>query len=117
MTMRIAALLLLTVTGSLLGKPAAAQAPVDVKVALDWAFQGTVAMLLHGQEQGYFTQEGLNVTIDRGYGSADAVTRAATGAYSFALGDINSMVEFNARHPDKQVVAFFMKYNRPPFSV
>ena len=117
MTIRIAGLLVLAVTGSLLGKPAVAQAPVDIKVALDWAFQGTVAMLLHGQEQGYFSQEGLNVTIDRGYGSADAVTRAASGAYAFALGDINSMVEFNARHPDKQVVAFFMKYNRPPFSV
>jgi NitT/TauT family transport system substrate-binding protein len=114
---RVAAFLVLATTGSLLGKPAAAQAPTDVKVALDWAFQGTVAMLLYGQEQGYFSQEGLNVTIDRGYGSADAVTRAASGAYSFALGDINSMVEFNARNPDKQVVAFFMIYNRPPFSV
>src|SRR5438105_800877 len=111
---RIAALLLLAVAGSLPGKPAAAQAPIDVKLALDWAFQGTVAMLLYGQEQGYFSQEGLNVTIDRGYGSADAVTKAASGAYSFALGDSNSMVEFNAKNTDKQLIAVFMKYNRPP---
>ena len=114
---RLAALLILAVASWLPSRPASAQAPVDIKVALDWAFQGTIAMLLYGQEQGYFLQEGLNVTIDRGYGSADAVTKAATGAYSFALGDINSMVEFNAKNPDKRVVAFFMKYNRPPFSV
>ena len=114
---RLVALLILAVTSWLPSRPAGAQAPVDIKVALDWAFQGTIAMLLYGQEQGYFIQEGLNVTIDRGYGSADAVTKAATGAYSFALGDINSMVEFNAKNPDKRVVAFFMKYNRPPFSV
>jgi NitT/TauT family transport system substrate-binding protein len=114
---RIAAILILGITGSLPGNPAAAQAPVDIKIALDWAFQGPVAMLLYGQEQGYFSQEGLNVTIDRGFGSADAVTKAATGAYSFALGDINAMVEFNAKNPDKQLIAIFMKYNRPPFSV
>jgi NitT/TauT family transport system substrate-binding protein len=115
--LRIVALLTVAVTASLPGRSAVAQAPVDVKVALDWAFQGTVAMLLYGQEQGYFSQEGLNVTFDRGYGSADAVTKAASGAYSFALGDINSMVEFNAGNPDNRLIAFFMKYNRPPFSV
>jgi NitT/TauT family transport system substrate-binding protein len=114
---RISTLLILAVMASLPSKPVSAQAPVDVKVALDWAFQGTVAMLLYGQDQGYFSQEGLNVTFDRGYGSADAVTKAASGAYSFALGDINSMVEFNAKNPDNRLIAFFMKYNRPPFSV
>ena len=54
-------------------------------------------MLLHGLEQGYFASEGLNVTIDRGFGSADAVTKVASGAYQFVLGDINSMVEFNSK--------------------
>ena len=115
--LRIAALLIFVVAASLPDKPVSAQAPVDIKVALDWAFQGTVAMLLYGQDQGYFSQEGLNVTFDRGYGSADAVTKAASGGYSFALGDINSMVEFNAGNPDNRLIAFFMIYNRPPFSV
>lgn len=116
-TSRIAAFLILAIGVCVSGKPAAAQAPTNVKVALDWAFQGPIAMLLHGLEQGYFSQEGLNVSIDRGFGSADAVTKVASDAYQFVLGDINSMVEFNSKNPDNQVIAIFMKYNRPPFSV
>ena len=115
--LRILSFLVLASALCVSAQQAKAQAKVDVKLGLDWAFQGTVAMLLYGLEQGYFSDEGLNVTIDRGYGSADAVTKVASGAYQFVLGDVNSMVEFNARNPDKQVVAVFMKYNRPPFSV
>jgi NitT/TauT family transport system substrate-binding protein len=96
---------------------AQAQAPVEIKMAIDWTFQGPSAMFLHGLDQKFFEQEGIRLTIDRGFGSADAVTKVASGAYQFTLGDTSSMVEFNARNPDKPVIAIYMMYSRAPFSV
>lgn len=92
-------------------------APVEVKMAIDWTFQGPTAMFLLGLEKGYFEQEGIKLTIDRGFGSADAVTKAASGAYQFTLGDINSMIEFNNNNPEKPVIATYMMYSRAPFSI
>ena len=62
------------------GGAAAAQTK-DVKFTLDWALQGNHAVWTVAQEKGYFTKEGLNVKIDRGFGSGDAVTKVASGAY------------------------------------
>ncbi|WP_207479104.1 ABC transporter substrate-binding protein [Arenibaculum pallidiluteum] len=94
---------------------AGAQTPV--KFTLDWKFEGPAAPFLIAQDKGYFKAEGLDVTIDSGNGSAGAVTRVASGAYDIAMADINSMMEFNDKNPDKAMKAVFIVYDVPPFSI
>lgn len=97
--------------------PAAAQQQTAVKFTLDWKFEGPAAGFLMAQDKGYFAEEGLNVTIDSGNGSAGAVTRVASGAYDIALADLNSMIEFNTANPDRAMKSMFIVYDRPPFTI
>ncbi len=92
-------------------------AQIPVKFTLDWAYQGPQAPFLVALYRGYFAAEGLDVTIDRGYGSADAVTKIATGVYDIGFADINSMIEFNARNPERALIAVAIVYDYAPFSI
>lgn len=76
--------------------PASAQAPVPVKFALDWALQGNHAVFSMALDKGHFTREGLAVTMDRGFGSGDTVTKVASGAYDIGYADLNTVIPFNA---------------------
>lgn len=96
-------------------QPAAAQTPV--KFTLDWVFQGPTSPFLVALEKGYYKAEGLDVTMDPGQGSAGAVQRVASGAYQIGFADVNSLIEFNAKNPGKEILAVFMAYDFPPFGV
>jgi len=90
---------------------------IPVKFTLDWAYQGPQAPFLVALYKGYFAAEGLDVTIDRGYGSADAVTKIATGVYDIGFADINSMIEFNVQNPERALIAVAIVYDFAPFSI
>ena len=111
----LAALLIALAVGPGLASPA--RPSVNWKFTLDFAVQGPQAPFLLALERGYFAAEGITLTIDRGFGSADAVIKIASGAYDLGYADTNSMVEFNVRNPDKSLVAFVMFLNSPPFSI
>jgi NitT/TauT family transport system substrate-binding protein len=95
--------------------PAFAQ--TAVKLTLDWRFEGPAAGFLLAQDKGYFAEEGLEVTIDTGNGSVEAIPRVATGAYQFGFGDINSLIKFLDEDPAQPVKAIMMVYDKPVFSV
>ena len=95
--------------------PAFAQ--TAVKLTLDWRFEGPAAGFLLAQDKGYFAEEGLDVTIDTGNGSVEAIPRVATGAYQFGFGDINSLIKFLDEDPAQPVKAVMMVYDKPVFSV
>jgi NitT/TauT family transport system substrate-binding protein len=103
--------------------PAEVEAPVppaeltDVSFTLDWAVQGPQAPFLVALDHGYYAAEGLNVTVDRGFGSADAVSKVASGAYDLGYADINSMIEFDVANPDEAVIAVAIVLNYAPFSI
>jgi NitT/TauT family transport system substrate-binding protein len=94
-----------------------AMAQMAIKFSLDWKFEGPAAPYILAKKNGYFDEEGLDVTIDSGNGSVGAITRVASGAYDVSLADINSLVEFNVSNPDRAMKSIFMVYDRPPFSL
>ncbi|WP_206070819.1 ABC transporter substrate-binding protein [Nodosilinea sp. P-1105] len=88
-----------------------------VRFTLSWLFQGVDAPLAIALENGYFAEEGLDVTFERGFGSADSITKVAAGQYDIGEGDMYSMIEFNEQNPDEQLVAVAIKFNRSPFTI
>lgn len=89
----------------------------SIKVNPSWLLQGDNAPLTIATDKGYFSSEGLDVKIERGYGSSDTITKVAAGQFDVGFGDIYSMLEFNAKNPNNAVVAVAVPYNRSPFSI
>jgi NitT/TauT family transport system substrate-binding protein len=88
-----------------------------VKFALDFTIQGPQGIFLLANEKNYLQAEGIAMTIDRGFGSGDTVQKVAAGTYDMGFGDINSVIEFNARNPGKEVIGVAMIYNTPPHAI
>jgi NitT/TauT family transport system substrate-binding protein len=89
----------------------------DVKITLDWAFQGPQSFFLYGLENGRFKAEGINATVDRGTGSTDVMTRVASGAYDFGWADIATMIKFSAENPDSKLIAVYVTGGNSPLAV
>ena len=105
------------IAGGLFVTAAPARAETAIKFTLDWKFEGPAAGFLLALDKGYFKAEGLDVTIDSGNGSVEAIPRVATGAYQMGFGDINSVIQFLDKDPSQKVKAVMMVYERPTFAV
>jgi NitT/TauT family transport system substrate-binding protein len=106
------------------GLAAAAALPVaaqetPIKFQLDWRFEGPSALFLLPAAKGYFKAEKLNVTIDAGNGSGNAVNRVASGTYDMGFADLSALMEFQANNPTapNKPVAVMMVYNNTPAAV
>src|SRR5262249_4257839 len=74
-----------------------AQALESVSLQLSWLPQGQASALFYGMEQGCFSSRNLELTVKRGYGAADAVTKVATNAAEFGVADLGSVMTARAR--------------------
>jgi NitT/TauT family transport system substrate-binding protein len=94
-----------------------AQSATNAKFVVDFTYQGNHAIWGLALAQGIFSREGLNVTMDRGYGSGDTIVKVASGAYDIGFADVNAAVKFNAQNPDKRVIAVLQVFNRTLSSI
>jgi len=90
-----------------------------IKFQLDWRFEGPAAFFLLPVAKGQFKAEKLNVTVDAGNGSGNAVNRVASGTYDMGFADLSALMEFHANNPTapNKPVAVMMVYNNTPAAV
>lgn len=109
---------MLAIAAIFTGSTASAQGLTKVKLTLDWKFGGETAPFMMAKGKGFYEQEGLDVQIDAGNGSAAAVNRVASGAYDLGLGDITTLIEFLANNPgENRLQAVYQLYQRAPFTI
>ena len=88
-----------------------------VKVSLNAPFDGSNAAFFLAEERGYYKEHGLTVSFDPSGGSGEAVTRIGSGSYDFGFGDINVLLDFNAKNPENAGRAVYIVYYRSPLSI
>lgn len=89
----------------------------NVKFVLDWAFQGQQAVFTIPDDDGTYTKQGLNVTVDRGAGSGDAVSKVASATYDLGLADVYTMMNHNANNPNSRLIAVALVHDKSALSV
>ena len=112
---RIAAIgliLLTTIMGS-----EAASAQTKVRFTLDWIPGATHGAFLIALQKGYYKAEGLDVTIDRGKGSAEVVRQLAANVYDMGFPDINVLVDFDSKNPEQAFPALMSGYEQAPAAI
>lgn len=118
MTSHLRRLARIAVTGAALAlTPAAAFAQTDVKFVLDWAWQAMHGPFLIALDKGYYEDEGLNVTIDRGFGSGDTIAKVASGAYEIGFAEGTGLLKFNTENPDDAVITVMVINDQSPTGV
>jgi NitT/TauT family transport system substrate-binding protein len=93
--------------------PAAAQDRVSFR--LNWLLYGFHTPFHLGVERGFYRENGIDLTIGEGQGSARAVQIVAAGSDTFGLSDGSSIIAGAARGAPVQAVMGIM--NRSPFAV
>ena len=72
--------------------PVPALAQEKLTFAVDWIINGGHAGYFTAVTNGYFKQEGLDVTVVRGQGSGDTVKRIASGGADFGQADAGTVI-------------------------
>ena len=96
----------------------AAPARAEDKVAflMDWIPTGEHAAYYSGWQRGTFAKHGIDVTITRGYGSGDTVTKVAAGSAQFGVADIAAVLTARMR-ADVPVKSIMSIYTFSPHSL
>lgn len=105
------------IAASALWLSASAARAENVRLMLDYALQGQQSPFILAEEGGYFARAGVEVQVDRGYGSADAVTKVASGVYQMAFADIGAMLQFDGKQGGDKVISVFQVYDVAPMVV
>jgi len=91
--MRLLALVVSTLALLAPAMSASAQAPKEkVMFVLDWVVFGRHTPYFTALEKGYFSANGIDATIQRGYGSATSLRRLGAGQADFIFADFGGLV-------------------------
>ncbi|OYQ62254.1 Tat pathway signal protein [Pseudanabaena sp. SR411] len=88
-----------------------------IRVQLPFLKQSLDAPLIWAIEKGYFAEEGLDVSYERGFGNADTISKLGTGKYDMAFSDVYNAMEFNDKNPNDKILAVAFYQNKAPFSI
>ncbi|WP_137180147.1 ABC transporter substrate-binding protein [Roseomonas sp. AR75] len=94
-----------------MSRPALAQRRT-IRFMLDWTPLAHHAAWFLAVDKGYFAREGMQVEIQRGFGSGDVVTKIAAGAADFGFGDPGAIVKHNADNPNRAVLNVYQYFDR-----
>jgi NitT/TauT family transport system substrate-binding protein len=102
---------------SLFGGAAQAADKTPVRFIMDWAFEGAQAIWPTAAESGCFAENNLDVKIDRSFGSGDALSKLASGAYDMGVADFSSLINYDSAHPEDKITAVFVISERSAMSI
>src|SRR5262245_48477390 len=85
--------------------PAIVRAATPIKLTLPWLPLGTYSFTFAAKKLGYWEKRGLDVTIDRGFGSTKVCVPVDQGQYDFGLLDMAVMAGCAGRGPDLVAIA------------
>ena len=89
----------------------------EVRFATEFAWEGNHGLWTLAKDRGYFSEQGLDVNIDRGYGAANNITRLVANTLDIAVVDPNLLPKFNKEHPESQLITFFIVYDASPSAI
>jgi NitT/TauT family transport system substrate-binding protein len=69
-----------------------------VRLQTDWIPSGEHAMHYGAWSKGIYAKHGIDITITRGYGSGDTVTKLAGGASDFGIADVSAVFTARQEH-------------------
>ena len=78
-----------------LARPAAAQDKVLLQ--LDWIPTGEHAAYFAGAAKGFWKDQGIDLSLTRGYGSGDTINKVAAGNAPFGVADLGGVLAARAR--------------------
>lgn len=105
-------LLATSLAGSLLTQVAVAADKVTYQ--LDWLPGGDKSPVYVGVQEGFFEEEGLEVSIASGRGSTDAITKIATGQSDIGSADIGALMAAKAQDNSLPVKVVYSIFNQAP---
>ena len=83
---------------------ASAAAQDAVSLRLNWYLGGLHVPYYYGKEMGFFKQEGIDLTINEGRGSANTVQVVAAGSDTFGMADSSSLITTAVKGADVKSV-------------
>jgi NitT/TauT family transport system substrate-binding protein len=107
----------LTIAASFYAHGAQTAEKTSVKFIMDWAFEGAQAIWPTAVESGCFAENNLDVKIDRSFGSGDALSKLASGAYDIGVADFSSLTAYDSAHPDDKITAVLVISERSAMSI
>lgn len=94
----------------------AASAQDKVRFQTDFIPSGEHAMYYGGWAKGIYSKHGIDITVTRGYGSGDTVSKVGAGAADFGVADIAAVMTGRAR-TSLPVKTIAVLYNESPHSL
>ena len=104
-----------TLVWLLLALGISAQAQDAVSLRLNWYLGGLHVPFYYGKEMGFFKQDGIDLTINEGRGSANTVQVVAAGSDTFGMADSSSLILTASKGADVKSVMSLL--NSTGFSV
>ncbi len=97
--------------------PRSASAQTKLRFTLDWIPGATHSAFFVALQKGYYKAEGLDVSIDRGKGSAEVVRQLASGVYDMGFPDINVVMDFDSKNPEQAFPVLMSGYEQAPAAI